>query len=67
MAFRLGALWLLLLTCSAYAQQQVWGQCGGIGWQVPLLSLMCVRPLTSEFHQDGPDDVCFRLCLHRAE
>ncbi|KAH9898580.1 beta-glucosidase [Cubamyces lactineus] len=35
MAFRLGALWLLLLTCSAYAQQQVWGQCGGIGWTGP--------------------------------
>ncbi|KAI0639226.1 beta-glucosidase [Trametes polyzona] len=32
MAFRLTAVWLLLLTCSALGQQAVYQQCGGIGW-----------------------------------
>ncbi|KAL1952140.1 hypothetical protein VTO73DRAFT_1289 [Trametes versicolor] len=32
MAFRLTTVWLLLLTCSAFAQQSVYQQCGGIGW-----------------------------------
>ncbi|KAI0374349.1 beta-glucosidase [Pilatotrama ljubarskyi] len=32
MALRLTAVWLLLLTYSALAQQAVYQQCGGIGW-----------------------------------
>ncbi|KAI0768458.1 beta-glucosidase [Trametes elegans] len=36
MAFRLTALWVLLLTGSVIAQQAIYQQCGGTGWQVHL-------------------------------